>query len=73
MIFQANIDNDSGALLPAARFSGRVVVVDRDEMVDAACDDLQRFERRQDQRQVYRQVSSFELSISPAAPSRAAF
>ena len=45
MIFQANIDNDSVALLPAARFSGRVVVVDRDEMVDAACDDLQRFER----------------------------
>ena len=45
MIFQANIDNDSVALLPAARFSGRVVVVDRDEMIDAACDDLQRFER----------------------------
>ena len=45
MIFQANIDNDSVALLPAARFSGRVVVVDRDEMVDAACDNLQRFER----------------------------
>ena len=45
MIFQANIDNDSVALLPAARFSGRVVVVDRDEMVDAACDDLQCFER----------------------------
>ena len=45
MIFQANIDNDSVALLPAACFPGRVVVVDRDEMVDAACDDLQRFER----------------------------
>ena len=45
MIFQANIDNDSVALLPAARFSGRVVVVDSDDMVDEACDDLQRFER----------------------------
>ena len=45
MIFQANIDNDSVALLPAARFPGRVVVVDSDDMVDAACDDLQRFER----------------------------
>ena len=45
MIFQANIDNDSVALLPAARFPGRVVVVDSDDMVDTACDDLQRFER----------------------------
>ena len=45
MIFQANIDNESVALLPAARFPGRVVVVDRDEMIDEACDDLQRFER----------------------------
>ena len=45
MIFQANIDNDSVALLPATRFPGRVVVVDSDDMVDAACDDLQRFER----------------------------
>jgi ribonuclease D len=45
MAFQANIDNDSVALLPAARFSGRIVVVDSDDMVDAACEDLQRYER----------------------------
>ena len=45
MIFQANIDNDSVAMLPAARFLGRIVVVDNDDMVDAACDDLQRHER----------------------------
>ena len=45
MTFQANIDNDSVALLPAARFPGRIVVVDSDAMVDAACEDLQRYER----------------------------
>ncbi len=45
MAFQANIDNDSVAMLPAARFSGRIVVVDNDDMVDAACEDLQRYER----------------------------
>lgn len=45
MTFQANIDNDSVALLPAARFPGPIVVVDSDAMVDAACEDLQRYER----------------------------
>ena len=45
MTFQANIDNDSVAMLPAARFPGRIVVVDNDDMVDAACEDLQRYER----------------------------
>lgn len=45
MAFQANIDNDSVALLPAARFPGPIVVVDSDAMVDAACEDLQRYER----------------------------
>lgn len=45
MAFQANIDNDSVAMLPAARFPGRIVVVDNDDMVDAACEDLQRHER----------------------------
>ncbi|MBQ6612634.1 MAG: 3'-5' exonuclease domain-containing protein 2 [Alistipes sp.] len=45
MIFQANIDNDSVAMLPAASFPGRIVVVDSEEMVDAACEDLQRYER----------------------------
>ena len=45
MAFQANIDNDSVAMLPAARFLGRIVVVDNDDMVDAACEDLQRYER----------------------------
>ena len=38
MAFQANIDNDSVAMLPAARFPGRIVVVDNDDMVDAACE-----------------------------------
>lgn len=45
MAFQANIDNDSVAMLPAARFPGSIVVVDNDDMVDAACEDLQRYER----------------------------
>ena len=45
MAFQANIDNDSVAMLPAARFPGRIVVVDNDDMVDSACEDLQRHER----------------------------
>lgn len=45
MAFQANIDNDSVAMLPAARFPGRIVVVDNDDMVDAACEDLQCHER----------------------------
>jgi ribonuclease D len=32
-------------MLPAASFPGRIVVVDSEEMVDAACDDLQHHER----------------------------
>ncbi len=45
MAYQATIDNDSVAMLPAARFPGRIVIVDREELVDAACADLQRYER----------------------------
>lgn len=41
-MFQATIDNDSVAALPAARFDGRIVVVDSEEMVDAACQELER-------------------------------
>ena len=42
MMFQPTIDNDSVAALPAARFDGRIVVVDSDELVDAACEELER-------------------------------
>ncbi len=45
MTYQANIDNDSVAQLPAARFPGRIVIVDSEECVDAACEDLQRYDR----------------------------
>lgn len=38
--FRATIDNDTVAAMPAARFDGRIVVVDREEQVDAACRDL---------------------------------
>ena len=34
------IDNDSVAALPAARFEGRIVIVDREEQIAAACNDL---------------------------------
>ena len=34
------IDNDSVAALPAARFEGRIVIVDREEQIEAACNDL---------------------------------
>ena len=44
MAYQPTIDNDSVAALPAARFGGRIVVVDSEEMVEAACNDLQRYE-----------------------------
>lgn len=44
MAYQPTIDNDSVAALPAARFDGRIVVVDREEMVEAACNDLQRYD-----------------------------
>lgn len=42
MVFQPTIDNDTVAALPAARFEGRIVVVDSEELVDAACSDLER-------------------------------
>ena len=42
MMFQPTIDNDSVAALPAARFDGRIIVVDSEEMVDAACQELER-------------------------------
>lgn len=42
MVFQPTIDNDTVAALPAARFPGRIVIVDREEQVDAACEELLR-------------------------------
>ena len=44
MGFLNTIDNDSVAQLPAARFPGRIVIVDSEEQVEAACSDLQRSE-----------------------------
>lgn len=44
MAFQSTIDNDSVAALPAAIFAGRIVVVDREELVEAACADLARYD-----------------------------
>lgn len=43
MAYQSTIDNEAVALLPAARFEGRIVVVDSEEAVEAACNDLQRY------------------------------
>lgn len=40
MAFVETIDNDTVASLPAARFAGRIVVVDRPELIGAACQDL---------------------------------
>lgn len=40
MAFVGTIDNDTVASLPAARFAGRIVVVDRPEQIGAACQDL---------------------------------
>ena len=40
MAFLSTIVNDSVASLPAARFPGRIVVVDSEELIDAACRDL---------------------------------
>lgn len=37
MSFIATIDNDTVASLPAARIRGRIVIVDSDEQVEAAC------------------------------------
>ena len=42
MAFQKTIDNDSVAALDAARFTGRIVVIDNAEQIEAACDDLKR-------------------------------
>ncbi|MBO5833194.1 MAG: 3'-5' exonuclease domain-containing protein 2 [Alistipes sp.] len=42
MAFQKTIDNDSVAALDAARFEGRIVVVDKAEQIEAACEDLKR-------------------------------
>ena len=43
MAFLATIDNDIVASLPAARFPGRIVIVDRDDKVGEACSDLRRY------------------------------
>ena len=40
MIFQSTITNDQTADLPSAHFDGRIVVVDREEQIEAACRDL---------------------------------
>ena len=40
MIFQSTITNDQTAELPSAHFDGRIVVVDREELIEAACRDL---------------------------------
>lgn len=45
MTFQPTIDNDTVAALSAARFDGRIVIVDSEELVDEACSDLERYER----------------------------
>jgi ribonuclease D len=42
MAFLATIDNDTVAALPAARFPGRIVIVDREDQVGPACGDLRR-------------------------------
>ena len=42
MAFQHTIDNDTVASLPAARFPGRIVVVETNEQAEEACQELQR-------------------------------
>lgn len=42
MAFQQTIDNDTVAALPAARFPGRIVVVETNEQAEEACLELQR-------------------------------
>lgn len=42
MAFRPTIDNDTVATLSAARFDGRIVIVDSEEMVEEACEDLER-------------------------------
>ena len=42
MSFQATIDNDTVATLPAARFEGRIVTVDDEQSLEEACEALQK-------------------------------
>lgn len=42
MAFQRTIDNDTVSSLPAARFPGRIVVVETNEQAEEACLELQR-------------------------------
>jgi ribonuclease D len=44
MAFQSTIDNDTVASLPAARFAGRIVIVDKNEQIEEACNDLKRYD-----------------------------
>ena len=44
MAFQSKIDNDTVASLPAARFAGRIVIVDKNEQIEEACNDLKRYD-----------------------------
>lgn len=44
MAFLSTIDNDTVASLPAARFAGRVVIVDKAEQIEEACNDLKRYD-----------------------------
>ncbi|MBQ3248336.1 MAG: 3'-5' exonuclease domain-containing protein 2 [Alistipes sp.] len=44
MAFVSTIDNDTVAAMPAALFAGRIVVVDTEECVEAACADLARYD-----------------------------
>lgn len=44
MAFQSTIDNDTVASLPAARFVGRIVIVDKNEQIEEACNDLKRYD-----------------------------
>ena len=40
MTFLSTISNEQTAELPSARFDGRIVVVEREEQIDAVCNDL---------------------------------
>ena len=40
MVFQATITNEQTAELPSAHFDGRIIIVDREEQIDAVCRDL---------------------------------
>ena len=44
MAFQITIDNDTVASLPAARFAGQIVIVDKNEQIEEACNDLKRYD-----------------------------